>query len=116
VKTEKQSNTSLIVIFIVVVVVLWCSDPGWFVRLYRRRTKPREEEVTASRPSKDNHQIDTPGTWNAVMALRVAILVTVYTLVSPSESLLTSKSLLRLIRHVGRTWDEAGIIAKNLQD
>jgi hypothetical protein len=28
------------------------------------------------------------------MALRVAILATVYTLVSPSESLLTSKSLL----------------------
>jgi hypothetical protein len=113
--TTDSSNTSLIVIIVVVVLAGVAILAGLFI-FYRRRTRPREEEVTASRPPKDNRQIDTPGTWNAVMAPSGDTGHGVHAMVSPSESLLTSKSLLSAGSGMSVESGDEGDNTKNLQD
>jgi hypothetical protein len=115
-KATDGSNTSLIVIIVVVVLAGVAILAGLFV-FYRRRTKPREEEVTASRPPKDNRlTIETPGTWNAVMAPSGDTGHGVHAMVSPSESLLTSKSLLSAGSGMSAESGDEADNTKNLQD
>jgi hypothetical protein len=109
------SNTSLIVIIVVVVLAGAAILFGLFI-FYRRRTKAREEEVTTSRPPKDNRQNDTPGTWNAVIAPSGDTGHGVHAMVSPSESLLTSKSLLSAGSGMSVESGDEADNTKNLQD
>jgi hypothetical protein len=111
-----STNTSLIVIIVVVVLAGVAILAGLFV-FYRRRTRPREEEVTAARPRKNSRDSsDQPGTWNAVMAPSGDDHSHgVQAMVSPSESLLTSKSLLSAGSGMSGSGDEADN-TKNLQD
>jgi hypothetical protein len=117
-KDDDSSKLNVIVISAVVVFAGLAALVGLFV-FYRRRTRRREERLTPARPRKQDRADQPASNWDSVMATPDDVdddSHNVMAVVSPSESLVTSKSLLSAGSGMGYESGEEPDNTKNLQD
>lgn len=117
--TQGDDGGPDVIVISVAVVAAGMAVLGALAFYYFQRKRRRQEELVAARPHKE--RTDQPGTWNAVVGIGTPEdndddSDAVVAVISPSESLVTSKSLLSAGSGMEDDSGDEADNTKNLQD